>query len=65
MNALAVLQQVDRGAARLWVGRDARDVSASAMKAYRREVLRPGVDPSSAAGRILDRVVRTEGRTRP
>lgn len=63
MNALAVLQQVGNGA-RLLVGNDARDVTDSALRVYRREILRPGVDPASVAARVMGRVVRSEGRTR-
>lgn len=60
-DALRVLRAVDRGA-RLLVGPDARDATASALRAYRREILRPGVDPASVAAFVMDRVVRTEGR---
>lgn len=63
-EALRILQAVDRGA-RLWVGPNARDATASVQRAFRREVSKPGVDPAAVAARVIGRVVRTEGRTRP
>ena len=59
-DALRILKAVD-GGARLWVGTQARDVTALARRAYRMEVARPGADPAAAAARVIDRVAARAG----
>jgi len=60
-DALRILMAVD-GGARLWVGRECRDVTAVTRRVFRAEATRQGADPAAAAARLLDKVAARADR---